>query len=296
MKVSVLIQPMDVRKYLILLILLLPSYWIACSQDAVRIWSGIKGTYTQQRARLDVYLPEEDGKKHPAVIICPGGSYCYLGICNEGYEVAEWFQQKGVAAFVLHYRTGLLGNHYPTMIQDLQRSIQLVREHADAYAIDSAQVGLMGFSAGGHLAGTAGIYYGENFMSPLDITPSVSLRPAFVAMIYPVVTMHEPLVHHKSRRNLLTRHPSEELIQKMSLEENLHPGVPPVFILACKDDKTVDVGNTQLFVRNLKEKGLPHEAHIFDKGNHGFGLYPAQGTDSEDWINLFWVWMNKVIR
>jgi acetyl esterase/lipase len=181
------------------------------------------------------------------------------------------------------------------MIQDLQRSIQLVRENADAYAIDSAQVGLMGFSAGGHLVGTASIYYTENFMSPLDITPLVSLRPTFVAMIYPVVTMHKPLVHQKSRRNLLTRHPSEELVQKLSLEENLHSGVPPVFILACKDDKTVHVGNTLLFVQGLKEKKLPHEAHIFNKGNHGFGLYPAKNTDSENWINLFWVWMNKVL-
>ena len=143
-------------------------------------------TRKQKRSELTVYLPENDKNTGISVIVCPGGSYCYLGIHREGHRVARWLQSRGIAAFVLRYRVGMYGNHHPAMIQDLQRAIQLVRKKSALWGLDTNKVGAMGFSAGGHLVGTAGIYYRENFMQSLGIQPEVSLRPDFVAMIYPV--------------------------------------------------------------------------------------------------------------
>lgn len=268
------------------------------SQTVVRLWEQPEVTRKQRWSRMTVFLPEEKDttKTHPALIICPGGSYRYLGTKKEGYEVAKWFQGRGVAAFVLHYRIGFFGNHHPAMIQDLQRAIQLVREEAARFRIDTARVGVMGFSAGGHLAGTAAVYSGRNFLAPLGIRPQVSLRPSFVAMIYPVVTMREPYVHKKSRRNLLTAHHADSLLQMMSLEENIRPDLPPVFLMAAEDDRTVPVENSRMLARQLKEKNVPHEVHIFSRGNHGFGLYPPTGSDAVGWIDSCWRWMNPLLN
>lgn len=279
---------------LIFLCCLFPSIQ---SQTVIRLWEEHpEATRKQHWSRLTAFLPEENDtiKTRLAIIICPGGSYRYLGTKKEGYEVAQWFQRRGVAAFVLHYRIGFFGNHHPAMIQDLQRAIQLVRERADCLGIDTAQVGVMGFSAGGHLAGTAAIYSDCNFLALLGIEPQVSLRPSFVAMIYPVVTMREPYVHKRSRRNLLTNRPADSLLQMMSLEENIRPDLPPVFLMAAEDDRTVKVENSRMLARKLKEKNVPHEVHIFRRGNHGFGLYPHAGSDASGWIDSCWRWINKL--
>lgn len=278
---------------LIFLCCLFPSIQ---SQTVIRLWEEHpEATRKQHWSRLTAFLPEENDtlKTRPALIICPGGSYRYLGTKKEGYEVAQWFQRRGVAAFVLHYRIGFFGNHHPAMIQDLQRAIQLVREGAGRFGIDTARVGVMGFSAGGHLAGTAAIYSDCNFLAPLGIEPQVSLRPSFVAMIYPVVTMREPYVHKRSRRNLLTGRPADSLLHMMSLEENIRPDLPPVFLMAAEDDRTVKVENSRMLARTLKEKNVPHEVHIFRRGNHGFGLYPHAGSDATGWIDSCWRWINK---
>lgn len=261
-----------------------------------KIWTGTTMTKKQKRSELTVYLPDPAKNTGVAVILCPGGSYCYLGIHREGHRVAKWLQEKGVAAFVLRYRVGMFGNHYPAMIQDLQRSIQWVREHREEYRIDPGKVGVMGFSAGGHLAGTAGIYYTENFMASLGIQPEVSLRPDFIAMIYPVVTMEEPLVHLKSRRNLLGKHYTPELADKMSLEKNVHAGMPPVFLVHCYDDRTVDVRNSEVLAENMKEKGVGYRAFFYRRGNHGFGISPKRKADVGEWPECFEKWLQEIMN
>lgn len=271
--------------------------WGILEADAqtLKIWEGISWSKKQKRSELTVYLPEKEKNTGIAVILCPGGSYCYLGIHREGHRVARWLQSRGMAAFVLRYRVGMYGNRYPAMIQDLQRSIQIVRERSAEWNIDTGKVGVMGFSAGGHLAGTAGIYFRENFMRSLGIEPKVSLRPDFVAMIYPVVSMEDSLVHRKSRRNLLGRRYDPELADKMSLERHVFPGMPPVFILHCRDDRTVKVANSEVFVHNMEKQALEYKACFYKKGNHGFGLQPGEQTDSHNWAAGFEAWLKEVL-
>ena len=235
----------------------------------------------------------ENNTNGTAVIICPGGSYCYLGIKKEGIEVARWLQKNGISSFVLRYRTGLRNNRHPAMIQDLQRAIQFVRENHAIYRIDTCKVGVMGFSAGGHLAGTAATYYQTNFMEKMGVEPNVSLRPDFTAMIYPVVSMTDSLAHKKSRRNLLGRQYSPELQHMMSLEHHVHTGMPPMYIIHCTQDKTVDYRNSQYYTEELARKNIPCEFISYDEYGHGFGINP-NCTHAPSWINRFIPWLYSI--
>jgi len=235
----------------------------------------------------------ENNSNGLAVIICPGGSYRYLGIKKEGIKVAKWFQNNDISAFVLRYRVGRQNNRYPAMIQDLQRGIQLVKENYAMYCIDTCKVGVIGFSAGGHLAGTAATYYKTNFMEELGIRTNVSLRPDFVAMIYPVVSMTDSLAHKKSRRNLLGRRYSPELQHKMSLELNVHAQMPPVFLIHCKKDRTVNYRNASSFQLALTKEGVPNQFLLYDEKGHGFGMNPGS-PKAPSWINHFLPWLRAI--
>ena len=278
-----------------ILFLWLGLWSVTGSTQTLKIWEGTSMTRKQKRSELTVYLPENDKNTGISLIVCPGGSYCYLGIHREGHRVARWLQSRGIAAFVLRYRVGMYGNHHPAMIQDLQRAIQLVRKKSALWGLDTNKVGAMGFSAGGHLVGTAGIYYRENFMQSLGIRPEVSLRPDFMAMIYPVVSMEDSIVHRKSRRNLLGPKYKLESAARMSLEQHVHPDMPPVFLLHCQDDRTVKVENSRVLDRKLKQQGVKCKVCIYKKGNHGFGLYPGEHTDSHGWCERFEEWLQKVV-
>jgi acetyl esterase/lipase len=245
-----------------------------------------------KRSELIAFLAEEN-PSGASVIICPGGSYCYLGIRNEGFKVAEWFQKKGISAFVLRYRIGVKKNRHPAMIQDLQRAIQLVKENQVAYGIDSSRVGVVGFSAGGHLAGTAATYYHINFMEELDVKPDVSLRPGFVALIYPVVSMTDSIGHKKSRRNLLGKNYTPELKKMMSLEQNTHPHMPPVFMIHCTKDQTVDYRNALYYKEALEKTGVEHNFTLYDEKGHGFGIDP-ESARAPSWINQFIPWLRDI--
>ena len=235
----------------------------------------------------------ENNPDNLAVIICPGGSYRYLGIKKEGVHVAQWFQQNDISAFVLRYRTGLYKNRHPAMIQDLQRAIQHVKENHTTYRIDSCKIGVLGFSAGGHLAGIAATYYDINFMLDLGVKTTVSLRPDFVAMIYPVVSMTDSLAHRKSRRNLLGAHYTPEMQQMMSLELNVHDNMPPVFMIHCKKDKTVDYRNSLYFHNALIRQNIPCDFTLYNEKGHGFGFDP-QSTHAPSWINHFIPWLRQI--
>ncbi|MDR1675446.1 MAG: alpha/beta hydrolase [Tannerella sp.] len=249
-------------------------------------------TKKQKSSELTVFLPERKDTSGISVIICPGGSYYWLDMDNEGYAVAKRLNESGITAFVLRYRTAKKDNCHPAMIQDLQRAMQLIRENWNTYGIDSAKVGVMGFSAGGHLAGMAAAYFDTNFMETLHIHPDVSLKPYFVAMIYPVVSMSDSIAHKKSRKNLLSGNYTPQLQNQLSLEQNARSDMPPVFLLHCVKDRTVDYRNSLYLQQALREKGVKHQFFLFEQPGHGFGIKPKD--KATNWINEFINWLKTI--
>jgi len=260
---------------------LIVCFFIFChlslfSQSKIKLWE--KATGKEKWSELTVFLPEKPDTSGVSVIICPGGSYYWLDMDNEGFSVAKYLNNHGITAFVLKYRTAMHGNHHPAMINDLQRAMQIVRENAEEYKINPEKIGVMGFSAGGHLAGTAAIYSNP--------------KPYFSAMIYPVVSMQDSICHQKSRKNLLGKNYSDELKQMMSLEQNVSSDMPPIFLLHCTGDKTVDYRNSVVLDKALTAKGVKHKFLLLDeygKGGHGFGIQP--NGKAAGWIDEFLKWL-----
>ena len=203
---------------------------------------------------------------------------------TEGHDVAAWFKERGYHAFVLKYRVAMDGYHHPAMIQDFQRTMQLVRENASEYGIDPERVGAIGFSAGGHLVTMAGAFGDKNFLKELGIETSVSLKPDFVIPVYPVVSMEKPYAHHWSQISLLGRSASDEIKHLYSMECQMTSGMPPVFLLACKDDKTVDYRNSVALDQALTEAGVEHEFILRETGGHGFGMNYGWGDTLYSWL------------
>ncbi|MDR3193896.1 MAG: alpha/beta hydrolase [Tannerella sp.] len=248
-----------------------------------------------KRTEMTAYIAGENSTG-VAVIICPGGSYCYLGMNGEGHRVAKWLQENGISAFVLRYRVGMYGNRYPAMIQDLQRAIQIVREDYADRGVVPEKVGVMGFSAGGHLAGTAATYFETDYLESAGIQTRVSLRPAFVAMIYPVVSMTDSIVHKKSRRNLLGRHYTEDLRHRMSLEQNVRQDMPPVFLIHCRRDRTVDCRNAICYQQALTAKQVPCAFTLYDEKGHGFGINCKHiEKHATAWTEIFIPWLQEIL-
>ena len=252
----------------------------ALAQKTIKLWGdGENVTGKQKWSKLTVFLPENSDSSGISVIICPGGSYFWLDMDNEGYSVAKYINKHGVTAFVLKYRTAMRNNHHPAMIEDVQRAMQLVKENAAAYKINPEKIGVMGFSAGGHLAGTAAVYD----------------KPYFAAMIYPVVSMEDSICHKKSRKNLLGKNYSPELAKMMSLEQNVRPDMPPIFIVHCIGDKTVDYRNSVALDKALKENNVKSLFLLFDEnghGGHGFGIRP--NGKATGWIDEFLKWLRTI--
>jgi len=260
--------------------------------EIIDIW-GNTITPANHSVRLYVFRPEKAQANAPAIIICPGGSYHHLGMKHEGANVAKWLSSQGITAFVLQYRVALGGWQYPAMIQDLQRSIQIVRENAEYYGINPEAVGVMGFSAGGHLAGTAMEYYEHNYLAELGIMPAVSLKPDFGVMVYPVVSMHDSIAHQRSKKSLLGKNPDKELENLMSLEDNIPDVMPPVLIIHAKDDPVVDYRNSSYFYQNLKEKGKTADLIIYPTGGHGFGVKRTTKPITPPWQSDCLMWLKK---
>lgn len=280
------------------LLLLFPCTFLqAQAQVQERIW---EGTPCRNRSvTLTAYLP--DTEPRAALVVCPGGSYHWHDMETEGRLVAQWLAAEGYAAYVLKYRvagafefgakyrTFLRGRRHPDMICDIQRAIQLVRErHGGA-------VGVMGFSAGGHLAMSAGEYFGTNFLARYGIEPEVSLRPDFLAPIYPVVTFSAPPVHKRSRLGLLGEWTvlKQSMRDSLSVEKHVQADTPPVFLLNCKDDPVVDYRNSELLDSALSERGIPHLYTQYTTGGHGFGANPRkQNENTKHWQEAFLKWLN----
>lgn len=224
-------------------------------------------------ATLTVYLAEH--LNGTAVIVCPGGSYQNLSFQKEGIEPAQWLNGHGVAAFVLKSRLVEYGQ--PAPLQDVLRAIRTVRSQAATYRLAADRIGVLGFSAGGHLAGSAGTLFADPLGktgAPLD---AVNARPDFMMLIYPVITMEDPYVHAGSRKALLGAQPTSQLEAHWSLEQQVTPQTSPTFLVATEEDKTVPPMNSLLFYQALLKAHVSAELHLFEKGPHGFGLRLISG-------------------
>jgi acetyl esterase/lipase len=238
---------------------------------------------------LTVFLPPKEKANGTAVIICPGGGYVHLSIEGEGYEVAKVLNDWGVAAFVLKYRLpddSIMQQKEIGPLQDAQRAIQLIRLHANEWNINPYKVGIMGFSAGGHLAATLGTHYNK---AVIPNSNHINLRPDFMVLLYPVISLTDSLSH--SAKVLLGDNPSQGKIKLYSNEFQVTKETPPAFIVQAKDDKAVDVRNSIYFYNALQKNGVPAEIHLYEQGGHGFGLYNKMSTDK--WTDWLKVWMKN---
>ncbi len=240
-----------------------------------------------------VYLPPGDQTNRQAVVICPGGGYVNLAIDKEGHDVARWLNTLGVVGIVLKYRLprpDLTADQKPWPIQDGERAIRLVRSRAAEWKIDPNRVGIMGFSAGGHLASAVGTHFTlGNPVSSVDPLDGFSSRPDFMALIYPVISMKEPITHEASLHYLLGPTPDEKMGALYSNELQVAPQTPPTFLVQAMDDR-VSVENSERFHAALQKAGVPSEIHLFEKGGHGYGL-GINGGEPAAWPGLCATWL-----
>jgi acetyl esterase/lipase len=220
-----------------------------------------------------VYLPPAGKANGTAVVVCPGGGYGFLADDHEGKQVAEFFNGLGVAAFVLKYRIVTKdrpGPLHPAPLEDAQRAIRLVRHKAADYGVNPGRVGIMGFSAGGHLASSAGTHFDAGKKG--DPVDAVSCRPDFLILAYPVISMEPGVTHGGSRNNLLGANPDAKLVEHMSNDKQVTKDAPPTFIFHTSADTAVLPENAVRFYLACKTAGVPCELHIYEKGRHGVGL------------------------
>lgn len=240
---------------------------------------------------LTVFLPPPERATGAGVVICPGGGYWLLAIDHEGYEVARWLNSLGVAAFVLKYRHRYF--RHPIPLWDAQRAIRTVRAKAEQWRVDPRRVGILGFSAGGHLASTVATHFDAGDPNATDPIERQSSRPDFAILVYPVITFEKPTLHKGSRDNLLGPHPPAELIGNLSNETQVTPETPPVFLVHSADDDAVPVENSIDFFLACRRAGVPAELHVYDTGGHGYGMRADRCPAAADWPGRCASWMRQ---
>jgi len=238
---------------------------------------------------LEAFLPEKARSNGAAVVICPGGGYSVVVYQGEGVRTAKEFAKHGIAAFVLKYRLPADSTMIDKTIgplQDAQQAIKIVRERAPEWGIDEHKVGIMGFSAGGHLASTEATHYDH---AVIDDTNHTNIRPDFQVLVYPVISMQDSLTHLGSRDNLLGKHPSTMLIGEYSNELHVTDQTPPAYIIQAGDDKVVDVDNSIAYYEQLRHHNVFVEMHLYPKGNHGFVLF----MPVDEWMGPIMKWIDE---
>jgi acetyl esterase/lipase len=255
--------------------------------------NGITDKETMQRAdfvtkitepRMYYYPADKEKSIGAAVLICPGGGYIGVSVIKEGEEIAKWFNELGVTAFVLYYR--MPNGHSEIPLQDAQTALKIIKKSAKKWNLDKNKIGIMGFSAGGHLASTIGTHFKSKMQ-----------RPDFMILGYPVVTMEKELTHAGSRENLLGKNPTDKMVKRYSNELRVTKKTPPTFIVHAIDDTTVPVANSRQLLKALQDKGVPAELHTFEVGGHGFGMRP-KGIPVDYWPDLLKTWLinRKLIK
>jgi acetyl esterase/lipase len=253
-------------------------------------WDGTIGAYKNiSHPTLTVFLPDKNTATGCAVVICPGGGYSKESYKEEGEIIAYSFIKHGIAAFILKYRLpsdSIMNNKSIGPLQDAQMALKVLRENSDDWNINKKNVGMMGFSAGGHLVSLAGTHFDSCFIPNEEHT---NVRPDFMILVYPLISMSDKLTHHSSRRNLLGLNPSAESVDFFSSELYVTDKTPPVYLTHTEDDQVVDVDNCILFYEALKNHKVPTEMHLYPAGGHEF----IQNLPVEDWMKPVYEWLNN---
>ncbi|MGB5553297.1 MAG: alpha/beta hydrolase [Flavobacteriaceae bacterium] len=266
---------------------------IVSDEKEVHVFEDILRISKVQTPTIEVYLPAKKNATGAAMLIFPGGGYHLLAYDWEGTDIAKFLNGKGIAGIVVKYRLptseSVKEKHNVPLI-DAQRAIRLVRRNAKDWNIDDTKVGIMGFSAGGHLAATLGTHYDEKVYDPTDETDSLSARPDFMALIYPVITMVQPTKHKGSQVALLGENPEKAMLEHFSNELQVSADTPPTLLVHATDDRGVPVENSLLFFQALKDKEVAATMHIYPKGGHGFSL-ARNDVQLRDWTERLFEWV-----
>jgi acetyl esterase/lipase len=267
----------------------------AADQKQILLWEqgapNALGDEEKDKPKITVWFPGKEKAVKTCIVVCPGGGYSGLAMDHEGKQIAEWFNSFGVTAVILEYRHRGKGYGHPNPMLDVQRAIRTVRAHAVDWNIDPAKIGVMGFSAGGHLASTAGTHF-DAIEEPADNIDKVSCRPDFMILCYPVVLFGSPFTHRGSQNNLIGENAPPELVEYYSNEKQVTEKTPPTFIFFTTEDTAVPVENGIQFYLALRKFKIPAELHIYQKGRHGLGLakqMPGTGT----WSELCRIWLEN---
>ncbi len=240
---------------------------------------------------VQVYPAPADKNTGTAVVVCPGGGYYGISFINEGIEVAKWLNQLGVTAVVLHYRLpddAIMQNKSIAPLQDGQEAMRIVRRNAKKWGIDPHKIGIMGFSAGGHLASTVSTHFDEKVYEPKDTT---SARPDFSLLIYPVISMDSAITHWGSRESLLGKNPNPEMLKHFSNALQVTAKTPPAFMIHSMDDGLVPVQNSIEYALAMKKNNIPCELHIYERGGHGYGLGKKNAGTESTWTKACERWL-----
>ncbi len=301
------IKDIRMNKLILLIMVHVLLLGSSCGEDTIKLYDTIPNSKTGNNTEagettngvlrirdvsvptLTMYTPSTSSEKRTAIIICPGGSYSILAASHEGSEVAKVFKSWGIVAFVLKYRLpddSIMITKEIGPLQDAQRAIQLVRQNAAKWNIDPNKIGIMGFSAGGHLASTASTHFKK---AVIENPSNISLRPDFSVLIYPVISFTDSLAHQGSRNNLIGKNPSPEKITEYSNEMQVDSQTPPAFLMHTYDDKTVKVDNSKRYYEALQKNKVVAELRLYEQGGHGFGMYNK--TTTESWMESLKKWL-----
>lgn len=264
-------------------------------------WNGIVVTDSLHNERiwrvskpgLYAFLVPQSENKGTTILICPGGGYERLSHIYNGFNFAKWFNAKGINVFVLIYRLPHqrdLKNRHLAPLTDAQRAMRMIRGNYTKWHLDPKKIGVMGISAGGHVASTLGTFQ-QDISSVADSFDAISFRPDFMILLSPVISMGR-YAHPGSKRNLLGADTSKALIEKFSIELQVGPGTPPVFMVHAQNDSTVKVQNSVLFYQALVDQGVQASIHVFPQGGHGIGLFDNPGS-TELWLPLLHLWLTE---
>lgn len=302
------------KKPILTLILALMAAFAQAQVQILPLWEGTPPLQTQmeleeevvyqdiirianvQAPTIEVYLPSKQLSTGQAVVIFPGGGYGILAYDKEGTDFAKWLNAQGIAGIVVKYRLPIsksLTDAKEVPLMDAQRAIRLVRQNAAAWNIAPDKVGVLGFSAGGHLASTLSTQYAHEVERSKDAVDALSARPDFSILAYPVISFRDAAVHAGSRKNLIGENPSQELLDRFSGELNVNAQTPPTFLVHAQDDKGVPIENSLLYYSALHKNGVKASLHIYPTGGHGFGFGLGKGS-VETWRDVLLAWMQEL--
>jgi acetyl esterase/lipase len=285
---------MSLRILIAMVLLVAAAPAMAAEPEVLLLWPqgapDAKGDRPEDKPQITVWRPPQEKSVGAAIVVCPGGGYGALALDHEGKQIAEWLNSIGVTAAVLEYRHRNKGYGHPAPMQDVQRAMRTVRANADVLSVDPKRVGVLGFSAGGHLASTAATHFDAGTVNSEDPVERQSCRPDFAVLCYPVIAFNEPYTHQGSQRNLLGEDASEALIASLSSEKQVTSETPPTFLWHTSEDIAVPPENSVQFYLALRRAEVPAELHIFEHGRHGVGLgkdLPGVST----WPKLCEAWL-----